>query len=899
MISIRLFGGLSVSLHDHRLPAPTATQPRRLAVLAMIAQAGDRGISRERLQAFFWPDSDEDAARRGLTQALYALRTGLDAEQIFSGVQELRLNRELATCDVLEYADAIAAGEFERAAVLYKGPFLDGFRVPGVADFDRRVEELRSEFASQHQSLIERLALRASKAGETDRAVEWWRQLAALDPFNARIAEAFMRALDAAGDRIGAMRHARVHAQLVQQEFGTAASAAVTQLAEQLRSALEASAPVVAGTSDVPAPVVHEPVAPSASEPVPTSTLSTHEPRRARTIAFAGLAVTVLIAVAIFSWNSGFRGARRSDQRLRDLRTAAPVRIAADDIFELDPAISPDGRHIAYVAGAEGEMRVYVRQRDGSQALLIAESVHGDQRSPRWSPDGSSIVFQSRGGVWIVPALGGTPRLIIEPSTQLGGAILSAVFSPNGQDIAWAAGDTIYRMRASGGERRVVTSVPNVHSLAWSPGGQWIAAVSGNTQFALGTNADAGRAGVAVGNLAPSAIVLVGVARADTVGATMAPVRELLSPVALNASPAWIDSSTVTFVSSRGGTRDLFAARVGDDGALIGDAQRITAGLDVHSVTASSDGTQLAYAVFRQSSNVWSLPIQSGAAQTLATATRVTHGAQVVEGLDVSLDGRWLAYDADAEGQQDIFRLALKDGAPLNRDAERIVSSPQDDFHPSWSPDAQWIAYYTFRENVRRASIVSASGGTPRLIHPPEPNLEEHSPVWTSDGQSVVFFRGEKRQTNLFRAVRTNDTAWSPSQRLTTRGGVAVSFTADGKQAIYYSAPGTISLTDSTFSDASARVVLAPSRTDGIVASSARITPDGRAIVVKGYDTSGDGFWWFPLQRGVVGRPRLVVRLDDPRRNSPRPEFTSDGRHVFFTLAQREADVWAVRLERR
>jgi hypothetical protein len=47
------------------------------------------------------------------------------------------------------------------------------------------------------------------------------------------------------------------------------------------------------------------------------------------------------------------------------------------------------------------------------------------------------------------------------------------------------------------------------------------------------------------------------------------------------------------------------------------------------------------------------------------------------------------------------------------------------------------------------------------------------------------------------------------------------------------------------------------------------------------------------------GPPRLLARLDDPRRTSPRPEFTSDGRRVFFMLTEREADVWAVRLDER
>ena len=65
---------------------------------------------------------------------------------------------------------------------------------------------------------------------------------------------------------------------------------------------------------------------------------------------------------------------------------------------------------------------------------------------------------------------------------------------------------------------------------------------------------------------------------------------------------------------------------------------------------------------------------------------------------------------------------------------------------------------------------------------------------------------------------------------------------------------------------------------------------------------------WKPILLDLVGndRPgivrditRLLARLSDPRRTSPRPEFTSDGRRIYFLLTEREADVWTARLEGR
>ena len=586
---------------------------------------------------------------------------------------------------------------------------------------------------------------------------------------------------------------------------------------------------------------------------------------------------------------------------LQALRISAPQRIASDDVFELDAAISPDGRQIAYVAGDEGAMRVFVRLRDGSQAIAVAESVGGDQRRPRWSPDGSQLTFQAARGLWVAPSLGGTARQVVEPTAASSSSAISPEWSPDGRELAWAVGDSIYRMPVTGGGAHVIASIPAAHSLAWSPDGRFIAAVSGNVDFMFGAPAERGKAGLAIGNLAPSAIVLV---RTDSVAPRVGVSERtsvLMPATALNMSPAWLDTRTLIFVSKRSGARDLFTAHITDDGALRGDAERLSVGLDAHSVSVSLDGRQLSYAVFRQSSNVWSIPLHPDTVAVLASATRVTRGTQVVEGFDVSSDGQWLAYDADASGQQDIYRLALRNGVPAGGAAQRIVSSPVDDFHPSWSPDAQWIAYYTFRDNVRRAAYVPAGGGPTRFVHTGAANVEEHSPIWNATGTSLFYFRTESTRINLFRADRLNDSTWTDSRRITTLGGYAASFTTDGRQMAYFSAPGTIRVADSSLSEGTSRVLVSPqfAKQFGLVAESGRIAPDGRGLIVKGRDAKTSGFWWVPIANGNAGKPQLLLRFDDPRRDSPRSEFASDGRHLFFALAEREADVWAVRLDQR
>jgi acylaminoacyl-peptidase len=65
------------------------------------------------------------------------------------------------------------------------------------------------------------------------------------------------------------------------------------------------------------------------------------------------------------------------------------------------PAVSPDGRHIAYLGYDDRYQgyqvtRLYVMNRDGSGSRLISGDLDRDVSSPRWSPDGKGIFFVSQ-----------------------------------------------------------------------------------------------------------------------------------------------------------------------------------------------------------------------------------------------------------------------------------------------------------------------------------------------------------------------------------------------------------------------------------------------------------------------------------------------------------------------
>lgn len=300
MLQLRTFGGLS--LEDERGPLTgAATQRRKLALLVLLASAGERGVSRDKLLTYLWPESDTARARRSLAQLLYALRRDLPADLVASGSTELRLNPEVISSDVGEFDQALAQEDRERAVALYAGPFLDGFHLDGAPEFERWADGEREQRAQQVATAIEALANDASGRGDHPDAVRWWRKLAALDPLNGRVALGLMTALDAAGDRAGALQHARVHEVLLREELDTAPDAAVLALAERLRTPPASEEP---GPDTVQRPgarnVTRDPSPPEpeiAPRRAPAGRLAV-SPRRWR-LAIPGAALVTLVLLAV------------------------------------------------------------------------------------------------------------------------------------------------------------------------------------------------------------------------------------------------------------------------------------------------------------------------------------------------------------------------------------------------------------------------------------------------------------------------------------------------------------------------------------------------------------------------------------------------------------------------
>lgn len=151
-------------------------------------------------------------------------------------------------------------------------------------------------------------------------------------------------------------------------------------------------------------------------------------------------------------------------------------RLTNDPDDESMPSWSPDGETIVFqgaASGSPGTLRVIDADGTGQSELIAGPG--GWALNPEWSPDGSQILFlggtaQETVGVWVVSAEGTDLHQVADIN-----AGLPAVWSPNGEEIAFAnlvSGESqLWVANADGSEPHLVTELPRygIRPLAWQP----------------------------------------------------------------------------------------------------------------------------------------------------------------------------------------------------------------------------------------------------------------------------------------------------------------------------------------------------------------------------------------------------------------------------------------------
>jgi len=847
---------------------PGLAQPRPVALLSMLAVARGKGVTRDRLAALLWEDTPEIPARQRLSDTIYHIHRALGADAVTTAGQVVYLNPGTVSTDLGDFLDAIRRGDRERAVELYRGPLLDGFHVSDAPAFDEWLEPERRRVSVRFTEALEALARTAEEAGDYAEAARRWRRLLADDPLNSPAAIALARALAATGDHGNALKVLEAHQTLLREEVGLDAGPGVPEAMAQIRA--DATAAVRPGAPRIAAlPVQSVPpiTAPAADAAIPATPAPAMRARRGMlTVAAAGTVVALLaVAMLMAQWLK-----------------PTPLTIAISDItpvttepgVEFQPAISPDGKQVAYVAGPVFAQHLVIRNTAnvaGGGEVRAAESSLFREWYPSWSPDGASVRFRACGAdgcVWNeIGSLGGMVRPVPLPRRARDQSALA--WSSDGSRVAFVVADTVFVSSTADTTPHPVVvhraGYWGLHSLAWSPDGKLIAYVNGNPGWQT------------YGNLGPSSIWIVSAKGGEP--------RLVTTDDDLNVSPTWLDARHVLYVSDRDGPRGVYVVEVGPRGRH-GEPRIVPGVADPHSISYSIGARKLAYARFTHRQNIWAYPLGRRTAIPIEDGVPVTSGSQVVEMSDVSPDGKWLAFDSNVRGRKDLFKIPLGGG-----DVVALTAMPGNEEGPRWSPDGREIAFHHYTAaDSEKVMVVSADGGPPvALTDGPGADVW---PVWSPDGLSLAFLSNRSGSRRLWLLARDsvggawhetgpladcppfNEINWVPdgSGVLCDTNRDLVVFTPQGKE-----------IWRRTMDPAS-----------GLFArANARYSRDGRIIYQSGRHRDGRaGVWAIP----VAGRPlRLVIAAADPSLAAGCVSLGPD--RLYLTVYQYESDIWVANLQ--
>jgi len=247
-----------------RLASPDGTEvvlvsKKGQALVAMLALAGDGGVTRERLIGILWADRGENQARSSLRQALTAIRKALSANGggglLRSDDSEVWLDPTLYASDAARLQALAQAGDVASLGEALK--FLHADLLDGLGLRDAAVENWltaeRDRLRALKAEMLKRLAELHRQRGKSDEAIATVRRLVALDPLNEEAQRLLMRLLADKGDRAAALQQYKACVEALRAELGIEPDAETRKLLEEIRGTEKPPHPAATSASAKPA----------------------------------------------------------------------------------------------------------------------------------------------------------------------------------------------------------------------------------------------------------------------------------------------------------------------------------------------------------------------------------------------------------------------------------------------------------------------------------------------------------------------------------------------------------------------------------------------------------------------------------------------------------------------
>ena len=375
------------------------------------------------------------------------------------------------------------------------------------------------------------------------------------------------------------------------------------------------------------------------------------------------------------------------------------------------PTVSPDGRRIAYVSHESPLKKVMVQELSGGSPVEILSAPEAGHL--RWSPDGADLLVWARGaaynGIYIVPQMGGTPRLVAR-------RMFIACWSPDGSTIAVPSylGGKISFVDTQGTPRRTVSLKDvawSIWDIDWSPASNLIMFTSSDYQgrFTLWT------------------------VRPDGEEQT-----QILSQPGGIYSARWAPGGdSIYYLRQLNQTDSLFRINVRSRLAANGnESASLLTGLETdQSFAISSDGRRLVYARSPYHSNLSVLDIDAGGRWSTKELTR---GTSLIERPHVSPDGQSVLFNMGHEPTANVYTMPLAGGSP-----KQLTFFDSFNVAGGWSADGNSIAFASTQGGKARVWTVTADGTG---LHPlSSSEMSDSYQVSWSPGGAILYHKAGNR----------------------------------------------------------------------------------------------------------------------------------------------------------
>jgi serine/threonine protein kinase/Tol biopolymer transport system component len=302
--------------------------------------------------------------------------------------------------------------------------------------------------------------------------------------------------------------------------------------------------------------------------------------------------------------------------------------------------------------------------------------------------------------IWIVPALGGSPRRVS------GLIVADATWTPDGQKIVYAHENDLLIVQSQGGDPQKLVTLPGrAQWLRWSPNGTRL-------RFTLN---DPKTGSNSLWEIA-----------AD--GTRPHPILSDFNDPPAECCGNWThDGRFFLFQSTKNNRTHIFAIqeKAGLFGKVADGPIQLTAGpLNYYAPLPSADGKKV-FGVGSQPRGElsrWDSKTQQFAPYLFGLP---------IEGLDFSRDGEWVAYVTFPEGS--LWRRRVDGSGPV-----QLTFPPMQVFLPRWAPDGKRIAFAaTTPGRPQGIYLIPAEGGQSEQV-----TTDQHNEVdvgWSSEGNELIF----------------------------------------------------------------------------------------------------------------------------------------------------------------